>query len=338
MARGKLSQGTQRASQVRVGLVLIAAVLILVFSVYQVGRLFDVFAARYELVTFVENSSGIMAGAPVTLAGQRIGQVDEVEFIPVAERVGTANIRMRLAVNRAVQDQIRQDSRAKLRTQGLLGDRFIDITPGSATLPMLQAGDTIVAVPALEMEAVLETAAALLDDVHAVAVDLQTTTERLARGEGTLGALLTDDRLYERLTVATGELSALLTTVNRADGTVGRLIRDPALYEQMERSLATLERVGTDILAGEGTLGRLLHDDALYEELLAIAGRADTTLAGVQRYVEGAAEAEGTLHRLLHDPELYDQFLRAVVDVQNLIRAIRENPREYRPEVRIRVF
>jgi phospholipid/cholesterol/gamma-HCH transport system substrate-binding protein len=338
MARGKLSQGTQRASQVRVGIVIIIGLLILVFAVYQVGRLFDVFASRYPLVTLVENSAGITTGAPVTLAGRRIGQVDEITFIPVEERVGTANIRIRLAINRAVQDQIRADSRAALRTQGLLGDRFIDISPGSPGLRVLRPGDTIPSVPALEIEAVLETAAATMGDVQAIAVDLKAMTERLARGEGTAGALLTDDRLYERLTAATNELGALVAMVNRSDGTVGRLIRDPALYEQLERSLARLDEVGAAVLDGQGTLGRFLNDDSLYEDLLAVVGRADTTLLGVQGFVDGATGAEGSLHRLIHDPELYDQFLRAVIDVQNLIRAIREDPSEYVPDVRIRVF
>lgn len=338
MARGKLSRGTHRASQVRVGLVAIAGFLLLVLGVYQVGRLFDVFAPRYVLVTLVENSAGLMAGAPVTLAGQRIGQVDDVSFIPVHERAGDANIRVRLAVNRGVQDQIRSDSRAKLRTQGLLGDRFIDITPGSPALRMLEPGDTIVSEPPLEIEQVLETAAETMEDVREIAVDLKTTTGRLVRGEGTLGALLVDDRLYEHLTAATTELGVLLATVNREDGTVGRLIRDPALYEQLEGALARLDQVGAEVLEGQGTIGRMLRDDGLYDEMLAVISRADTTLLGMQAFVEGAAEAEGTIHRLIHDPELYDQFLRAVIDIQNLIRDIRDDPRTYVPDVRIRVF
>lgn len=338
MARGKLNRGTQRASQVRVGIVMVVSLVLLALGVYQVGRLFDVFASRYPLVTLVENSAGLMAGAPVSLAGQRVGQVDEVRFIPVRDRVGTANIYVRLSVNRAIQDQIREDSRAQLRTQGLLGDRFIDITPGSPARPMLRAGDTIQAEPALEIEEVLELAAATLQDVRDIAVDLKVTTNRIARGEGTVGALLADDRLYERMTAATSELGSLLSTISRSDGTVSRLIRDPAMYNRMESALTRLDSLGAVILSGQGTLGRLVQDDSLYEALVGVVGRADTTLAGIEGFVGDVTAADGTVRRLLEDPALYDEFLKTVVDIQNLIRAVRDDPRSYRPDVRIRVF
>jgi hypothetical protein len=73
MARGKLNQGTQRQPGPG-GNGHVVSLLVLVFGIYQVGRLFDVFASRYPLVTLVENSAGLMAGAPVTLAGQRVGR------------------------------------------------------------------------------------------------------------------------------------------------------------------------------------------------------------------------------------------------------------------------
>jgi phospholipid/cholesterol/gamma-HCH transport system substrate-binding protein len=338
MARGKLSRGTQQASQVRVGLVLAIGLVLLIIGVYQVGRLFDVFASRYSLITMVENSAGLMAGAPVTLAGQRVGQVAEVRFIPVDERVGDANIRIRLSVNREIQDQIREDSRAALRTQGVLGDRFIDISPGSPGRRVLQPGDTILAEAALDIEQVMEMAARTLEDVQGMAADLQVMTGRLARGEGTVGALLADDRLYERMTAATTELASLLALVNGSDGTVGRLIRDPAMYDRMEGALVRLDSLGAAILEGQGTLGRLVRDDSLYDGLLGVVGRADSTLLGVEGVVERIAGADGTVGRLLDDPALYDEFLKAVVDIQTLIQAIREDPRAFRPEVRVRVF
>lgn len=338
MARGKLNRGTQSASQVRVGLVLAIGLVLLAVGVYQVGRLFDVFASRYPLITMVENSGGLMAGASVTLAGQQVGQVDEVRFIPVHERVGEANILIRLSVNREIQDQIREDSRATLRTQGLLGDRFIDITPGSPGRRILEAGDTLGAETALDLEQVLEIAAGTLGELERIAASLQVTTTRLAEGEGTIGALLADDRLYERMTAATSELAGLLALVNHTDGTLGRLIRDPAMYERMETALVRLDSIGVAILGGQGTLGRLMYDETLYDGLMGVVGRADTTLVGVGGFLERVDEADGTLGRLLDDPALYDEFLRTLVDVQNLIRDIRDDPRAYRPEVRIRVF
>ncbi|HSH46500.1 MAG TPA: MlaD family protein, partial [Longimicrobiales bacterium] len=244
MARGKLNQGHPLSRHLRVALMLVLVLGLLAYSVWQVGQLFDVFASRYTLHTLVEGSGGLIEGAPVTLAGQRVGQVDEIRFIPVGERHDEASLAVRLSVNESVRDQIRGDSEALLRTQGLLGDRFVDIVPGTAPYPVLQPGDTLPSQPPLDYEDVLQTAAGTLDQVQNVVSDLEVMTERLVAGEGTVGALLADDRLYERMVVASGELSQLLTAMNRSDGTIGRLIRDPALYEQMNRSLARLDSLG----------------------------------------------------------------------------------------------
>nr|NIP80082.1 MCE family protein [Gemmatimonadota bacterium]NIQ54979.1 MCE family protein [Gemmatimonadota bacterium]NIU75174.1 MCE family protein [Gammaproteobacteria bacterium]NIX44998.1 MCE family protein [Gemmatimonadota bacterium]NIY09223.1 MCE family protein [Gemmatimonadota bacterium] len=172
MARGKLNRGEQTSRQIRVGFVLILALLFLAYGIFQVGRLFDVFASRYTLVTLIESSAGLIEGAPVTLAGQRIGQVADIRFIPVDRRTDGTNVVVRLSVNEGVRDQIRRDSRAALQTQGLLGDRYIDISPGSASYAPLDPGDTLTTEPALDYEAVLYTAANTLDQVQAVVGDL----------------------------------------------------------------------------------------------------------------------------------------------------------------------
>lgn len=338
MARGKLNRGNQWSRQVRVGIVVILGLVVLTYAIFQVGRLFDVFASRYELVTLVESSGGLIEGAPVTLAGQRIGQVAEIRFIPVERRAVDANLFIRLSINKAVQNQIRGDSEASLRTQGVLGDRFVDISPGSPGLPVLTEGDTLPSHAPLDYEELLQTAALTLSEVQGVVDDLHVMTERMARGEGTIGALLADDRLYERMTSATGQLSGLLNTVNASDGTLGRMIRDPQLYDRMNAALARLDSLGVAILTGEGSLGRLVSDDALYEGLLGVVGRADSAVGGVQGLLTGIEAGDGTMARLLEDPALYDEFLKTVVDLQNLIRAIRDDPRRFRPEVHVDVF
>ncbi|HUE77930.1 MAG TPA: MlaD family protein [Longimicrobiales bacterium] len=338
MARGKLSRGDQWSRQIRVGIVLVLGLVILGYAIFQVGRLFDVFASRYELVTLVESSGGLIEGAPVTLAGQRIGQVAEIRFIPVERRAVGANLFIRLSINQNVQEQIRADSEASLRTQGVLGDRFVDISPGSPGLPVLEAGDTLPSHPPLDYEEVLQTAARTLTEVQGVVDDLHVMTGRMASGEGTIGALLADDRLYERMTVATGQLAGLLNAVNASDGTLGRMIRDPELYNRMNAALTRLDSLGLAILAGEGSLGRLIGDDALYEGMLGVVGRADSAVLGVQGLLSGIETGDGTMARLLEDPALYDEFLKTVVDLQNLIRAIRDDPRRFRPEVNVEVF
>lgn len=318
------------------GVFLIVALALLAYAVYRVGDLFDVFADRYTIVTLVTRADGLLEGAPVTLAGQRVGQVTSIEFLPLDSRKEKLSIE--LSINRDISEHVRADSYARIRTQGLLGDRFVDITPGTPGAPIVQPGDTIPGIDPVDMEELLATANTALIQIQGLVTDLRGITGTLLAGEGTLGRLLVEDALYARMVGATSQLELLLAEVRANDGTLGRMIRDPALYEALLGAVARIDSLTGLALAGEGTLGRLLRDDSVYVGLLGVIGRADTTLAGLDNSLGALTDGEGTLHRLLGDPTLYDQLLKAVIDLQILINDIRLNPKRFRPEINVDIF
>ena len=318
------------------GVLIIVALALLAYGVYRIGDLFDVFADRYPIITLLTRADGLLEGAPVTLAGQRVGQVDEIEFLPVGDR--RANLSLRLSISEDVREYIRKDSHARVRTQGLLGDRYVDIIPGSPDLPVVEPWDTIVGIDPIDIEDLLQTADRTLVAAQSTIENLRTITTRLIAGEGTLGRLLTDDELYVRVENTAAELEALLANASRQDGTLWRLIRDPTLYNQLVGADMRVDSLAGTILASEGTIGRLLHDDSVYLGLLGVIGRADTTIASLGGALGGLTDGDGSLQRLMTDPELYDQFLKAVIDLQTLINDIRLNPRRFRPEINVDIF
>jgi phospholipid/cholesterol/gamma-HCH transport system substrate-binding protein len=331
-------RGANEWQQVRVGALILVALLLLAYAIYRVGAVMDVFARRYEITMLVSSGLGLREGAPVTLAGQRIGQVRRIGFIPVNQKTGEENLRVVLAVANEVQDQIRADSRAYLRTQGLLGDKFVDIAPGTPTARILQPGDTIVAGRSLDIDQFITQAAGALEEATGIVTNLQDLTGGLVRGEGTAGRLLADDQLYVALAGTTTELRRTLAEINRADGTFGRLIRDPQLYQQFHGAVARVDSLGAMIMYGNGTLGMLLRDDALHASLLGTAAAADTAVAGFSDFLRRTTQGDGTMQRLMSDPALYDEFLRAVVDLQTLVNDIRLNPGKYKPNILVDIF
>jgi phospholipid/cholesterol/gamma-HCH transport system substrate-binding protein len=324
--------------QVRVGVLIAVSLLLLAYATYRVGATLDLFARRYEIVTLVPSGLGLREGAPVTLAGQRIGQVRRIEFIPVQQKTGDDNLRVVLGLAQNVRDQVRTDSRAYLRTQGLLGDKFIDISPGSPGGRVLRPGDTIAAGRSLDLDEFMLQAADALEQATIIVADLQRITGGMARGDGTLGRLLHDDALYVSLAGSTVELRRTLSEINRADGTFGRLIRDPALYQQINRAVARVDSLGGVIMHGNGTLGMLLRDDAMYQRMLATIDTAGGAVTDLSAFVRRMTQGEGAVQRLMTDPALYEEFLRAVIDVQTLINDIRLNPGKYKPNILVDIF
>jgi phospholipid/cholesterol/gamma-HCH transport system substrate-binding protein len=338
MARGRLSGHGLQWRRLRVMTLIGVGALLLGYAGYRVGQTLDIFARRFEIVTHVPSGLGLREGAAVTLAGQRIGQVSRIEFIPVEQKRGEENLRLTLSIAQNVQDQVRTDSRAYLRTAGLLGDKFVDISPGTPAGRVLRPGDDIIAGRSLDLDDFMVQASDALDQATGIIANLQQLTGGLLQGEGTIGRLLHDDALYVGVTGTTTELRRTLTELNRSDGTFGRLIRDPALYHQLHGSLARVDSLGALMMYGDGTLGMLLRDDALYSRVLGTIGTADEAIADVGDFVRRMTQGEGTIQRLMTDPLLYEEFLKAVVDVQTLLNDIRLNPGKYKPNIMVDIF
>jgi phospholipid/cholesterol/gamma-HCH transport system substrate-binding protein len=128
--------------QLKVGAMILVALLIMVVAIFRLGQAANLFTERYELVTFLPSANGLREGGSVTVAGQLAGIVKKIDFMPVdADTV--RNLRVTIAIDETLREQVREDSRAKLRTMGLLGDKTLDITPGSPRYAWLREGDTV---------------------------------------------------------------------------------------------------------------------------------------------------------------------------------------------------
>ncbi len=315
--------------QVRVGLAVTTAIIVLALAIFFVGETGAVFGERYRLITLVPSASGLLQGASVRLAGQDVGKVERIEFVPVAERSHPDHVlKITLGVNRAVKEQIRSDSEARIRTVGLLGDKIIDLTPGSAEARMLEQGDTVASAVALDYEQMLGTAFELVDDVAVMLRSLRSIADSLLVGRGTAGQLLMDTTLYAELIRTSRSMNRFLTTVAGGEGVLAQLAEDDQLYENLRSVIADLDTLTAVLVSGEGTLSRLLTDETLYWQLAATSARADSLLASLEA-------GEGTLGQLMTDQELYESVLKLLVDMQTVVAELRENPRKYVPPIRV---
>src|ERR687884_2008395 len=106
------------------------------------------------------------------VAGQLAGVVKKIEFLP-PDGDSTRNLKITLEIERRLQPLIREDSRVKLRLSGLLGDRILDISPGTPKFAVLAPGDTIRVTPTLDYETVVAQASSAVSDVVVLTRDLR---------------------------------------------------------------------------------------------------------------------------------------------------------------------
>jgi ABC-type transporter Mla subunit MlaD len=132
-------QGRERALRFRVGVFVIVALAAFVAVIYVLGARARLFEARYTIHADFTEVGGLREGATVRLAGVQIGRVTDVHL--PSEPGG--KVRVDLTIGRQFADRIRKDSVARIETQGLLGDRIVEISVGTAAAPVVQAGDAL---------------------------------------------------------------------------------------------------------------------------------------------------------------------------------------------------
>src|SRR3954469_3840961 len=318
--------------QLKVGVVILIALLILAFAMIRIGRAGNLFGKRYQLVSYIPNASGLRIGGPVTVAGQVAGSIKDIQFLP-PDQDTLRNLRLLLEIDRKLIPQVRTDSRAKIATMGLLGDKVVDISVGTPRFRPLRDGDTLVVVPSTDYEAVVKQASGAINEVVGLTRDLKKVTAGITRGEGTLGQLITNRQLYDQLNATLTQTSGLMARLENPRGTIGRLLDDPSLYNSLNRTVASADTVISQINRSNGTVGKLLRDDdTLYVHLVSVVARADSLVGSM-------SNGQGTMQKLFTDQQLYDQLVKTVTELNNVLVDVRRDPRRYTKDmIQVKLF
>jgi phospholipid/cholesterol/gamma-HCH transport system substrate-binding protein len=259
------------------------------------------------------------------------GSIKDIKFLP-PDADTSRNLKLIMEVDRKLSDQVRQDSRARIQTSGLLGDKLIDITVGTPRYRELHEGDTLLVVPSLDYDVVMQQASGAITEVVRLTRDLSRVTGSINRGEGTLGQLVNNRQLYDQLNATLLQTSSLMARLENPRGTVGRLLDDPALYNSLTRMIAGGDTVLRQINSGTGSVGKLLRDDTLYIRLNSVVARADSLVSTM-------ANGKGTMNKLFTDQQLYDQLLKTVTELNNVLVEVRRDPRRYTPGlIQVKLF
>ena len=307
--------------QLRVGLVILVALAVVGVALYKLGEAVNLFAKRYELIAFLPDANGLRPGGAVMVAGQLAGSVKSIEFLPV-DADTTRNLILTLEVDETVKDQIRRDSKGRLRSMGLLGDKAFDISPGTPRERILVSGDTVAVIPSLDYEAVIAQASGAVADMVLLSRDMRMITSGIVRGQGTIGQLVTNKALYDNLNGTLARANVMLAQFQNPNGTVGRMLNDPTLYNRLSSVIGSTDSLVMTLNSSKGTAGLLLRDTTLYRNLVGITQGADSLMRSL-------TNGQGTASKLLTDQTLYDQLNKLVTDLGAILADVRRDPTRY---------
>ena len=307
--------------QLKVGAMIIVAIGVLTLAMFKLGEAANLFAKHYQLVALLPSVNGLRVGGSVTVAGQLAGTVSAIEFLP-PDADTTRNLRVTVEIDQSLQQQVREDSRARIRTLGLLGDKIVDISPGTPRYAVLPQNDTLQVETALDYEAVLVQASGAVSDMVQLTRDLRGITGGLARGEGTVGQLLTNRSLYDELNGTLARTNTLLTRLQAPNGSFAKLLDDPAMYQNLTGMIGSVDSLVRQMRSENGTVGKLLANDSLYTHLIGITSGADSLLKQL-------SHGNGLASKMLNDQQLYEQLTKTITDLNAILADVRKNPKKY---------
>jgi phospholipid/cholesterol/gamma-HCH transport system substrate-binding protein len=212
----------------RLGAFIIATLSVLAAGIFIIGGKQYLFTPTYRLKAQFATVIGLDPGAEVRVGGVRSGSVRAIELPNRPD----GKITVLLDLQRSTREIIKQDSVAAIETEGLLGNEYVSITFGSAQAPNVKDNDTLASVPPLviadlmkKADGILDTSQAALNNVTVTASNLSSITGKINQGQGTIGALVNDRKIYSQIDQTT---VGLRDTVNHAQAGV------TAFQENME--------------------------------------------------------------------------------------------------------
>jgi len=298
-------------SELKVGLIIFSALVTIVIVILFAGSMEKLFSPRVEVAAHFRDIKGLREGNPVWLAGIEIGSVKRISLHPA---YGTEII---LSIKKDTVPLLKKDSKASILTQGLLGDKFVELSPGSPSSPPLKENDAIQGKVVTELQDIVEASSASLNSLSGFIGRLEELLNKIDRGEGTLARFVNDPSLFNNLNDSTKEFAKSIRELKKAKGTLGKLIHDESIYKDIKESMKSIKDFTRTLQEGKGTIRYLIDDPSLYEKLL-------NTSTSLERFLTLLTTSNGTVNMLVNDPSLYKNMNEASIKIKTILQYIEE--------------
>ncbi len=283
---------TQATDSVKLGMFVLTGIVVLILTLYMIGKNRGMFTDSFELKTHFRAVNGLISGNNIRYAGIEIGAVESVVFL------NDTTIEVNMNIQTKMRNIIRRNAVASLGTDGLIGNRVVNIFPGLGEAPLANVGDVLPSQEEVSTDAMLRTLTHTNDNIAAIAEDLRLTVHHVSTS-AQLTRLLDDLSLSNNLKASlqhlhetTEQTSALMSDLTQTfakatknQGTLATVFTDTTMAGQLKQTLQniqtvegnavrlvqnlnqTISSIDKDLNQNKGTLGVLLKDTTLSNSL-----------------------------------------------------------------------
>jgi len=298
---------------IRLGLFVIVGTVLLIAALYFIGSNSNLFNKTFKLYATFENVNGLKEGNNVRYAGIDIGTIHKIEI------VNDTAIRVEMRVKEELKKVIRQNSTASIGTDGLMGNKLINIAPGTPEAALVTEGNALASVATINTEEMLRTLDKTNRNILIISANLRDITQNITDSRGTLYTVLMDTTIALQLKHTLGniddvsnnvlqiseDLNAVVSEAKNGKGLLGTLVKDTVMAEDLSRAVKEVRTAGEQINNSATELKQILH-------------KANT--------------GDGTIATLINDTASANNLKRTLVNIDNsakklpsLLEALKHN-------------
>lgn len=286
------------SQNLRLGIFIIAGILIFVAAVYFIGNRQHLFGNNAMISSVFKSVNGLQVGNNVRFAGVNVGTVRDITI------VNDTSIVVDFIIEEKTISLIKRNSLATISSDGLVGSMIINLTPGENFSPeTIRPGDTLESISKVATADMLTTLNTTNENAALLTADLLKITAAINEGKGTLGVLLKDDQMAKDLSssmaelkkttqgaaITVNKLNRLISEFDMKNSVAGVLFKDSLsagkvreVIVSLEQSAGEIEKMtinlnkfSEEINNNEGVLNYVLHDSTLVEHINATLENAE---------------------------------------------------------------
>jgi phospholipid/cholesterol/gamma-HCH transport system substrate-binding protein len=277
----------------KLGMFVIIGIIIFVVTIYFVGKNKNLFGSTFVLKSQFKNVSGLRAGNNVRFSGINIGTVKNINF------VSDSAVIVKLVIKEEVQKYIKIDAVASIGSDGLMGDKVLTISPGTASNTIVKNNAVIKSTSTVELEDLLVGLKKSVDNAQIITLQLSEFSLKINKGKGALNKILTDedfaksiDKMLFNLKTSSDEFVGFSKKMNNKNGTLSKLMTDPYYANSIHKSVSNFEKSSVEI---ENFTKKMNNDKGILSKLVTnerLAISLDSSLTNIEKGSKSLLEIE----------------------------------------------
>jgi phospholipid/cholesterol/gamma-HCH transport system substrate-binding protein len=302
------------------GLIIAAVLAALIVGVLVFARVGKLHGDTYRLLILTDAARGVIKGTEVWLAGQKVGLVAAIRFVPPG-RDTLARLAIELELLKKAQDLIREDSFGQIRSGGsLIGAPVVYITPGTSSTRALTNGDTIAAKPQVDAEGLTSAVALAGRELPIVIREAKQVRDDMRRATSRLSEL--QDNGGVSVEIVGSRAAGITRRATKGEGVVPRLMRERAVTARVANAMRSVDTIRSLLASDTSSLGRFKRDSTLLRQISSV--RDEVSILRVL-----TSQSRGTAGRVVNDKAVSNALASIEKELTLTIDDIKRDPARY---------